>query len=148
MKQTIAKFICLLLVAVSIGLLFLPCWTMNDQGVSIAEYIYRPSQYRSLTTSLRDTMGRKKLANVIALPIFLLLAGCIALLAAGILRFKTKAPAVCCLCVGVLGSLVCLTNPILKCGSLWGLLLALYSCALLTGIVGTLLCRGEKAKRK
>lgn len=148
MKKTIIKLICLFLILVSVGLLFLPCWTVDDKSISPAAYIYRPSEYRSLTTALRSVMNSKKLATRIGMPVFILLAGSIVLLATGAIKCRTAAPAVCCLFTGLLGVIICLLSPILRCGTLWGVRLALYSLMLVLGAAAAAITRqtGRKAQ--
>lgn len=141
MKKMILKVICIILVGISLGLMFAPCWTAGDQSVSPAGYIYRPSNFRSLTTELRSVMNTKKLATHIAMPIFVLLACCIVLLISSILKFKSNAPSISCLFIGLLGLGVCLINPIIRYGSLLDIRIGVYSAMIIVGFTAALLCR-------
>ena len=146
MKKTVMKIVCLLLVAVSLALLFLPCWTAGEANISPAEYIYRPSRFRSLTTELRPVMNTKKLATRNAMPIFVLLALNIVLLVSGILKLKSNAPSVCCLVIGMIGMCVCLISPIIRYGTMLNLRIALYGIMIVFGFAAAIRCRSHEKK--
>ena len=146
MTKIIMKIICLLLVAASLALLFLPCWTAGEVNVAPAEYIYRPSRFRSLTTELRSVMNTKKLATRNAMPIFVLLALNIVLLVCSILKFKSNAPAICCLVIGMIGMCVCLISPIIRYGTMLNLRIILYGIMILFGLTAAVLCRSKEKK--
>ena len=146
MKKTVIKIICLLLVAASLALLFLPCWTAGEASISPAEYIYRPSRFRSLTTELRPVMNTKKLATRNAMPIFVLLVLNIVLFISGILKIKSNAPAICCLVIGMIGMCVCIISPIIRYGTMLNIRIVLYGVMILFGLAAAVLCRSHENK--
>lgn len=129
------KILCIVLMLASMAvLLFLPCWTVEDESVSAAEYILAPSEYRALTKELREVSDSKKLTTRNALPIMVLLVGSTAGTTFGIIKIKKRLPEICAVLVGIVGIFVYLTNAIIKTGKIGLLGLILSAIVLLTGI--------------
>lgn len=139
MKENVVKILCLLLLVASIAVLFLPCWEYEgderEESASVADYILRPDEHRQLTRELRDTTDNKKLTTRVALPLFILLLGCIVLTIASVLLFKSSIPALSCVVVGVAGIYVYMTNVIVKVGSLWLIHVLFYVVILMAGVL-------------
>lgn len=129
------KILCIVLMLASMAvLLFLPCWTVEDESVSAAEYILAPSEYRTLTKELREITDSKKLVTRNALPIMVLLMGSAAGAVFGMIKIKKRLPEICAILVGFVGIFVYLTNKMIKTGKIGLLGLILSTIVLLAGI--------------
>ncbi len=143
-RKFIATRICNLIAAVLmlaiLVLQFMPCWTLDDQTISIGEYVWHPDDHKDFTKNFGKTLDTELDAGSIAgVHIVFAVGGLLGAVwcvskSAGVL------PSLLSAAIGIFGIISLNGNPILKVGSQW-LILMILSALLILAAVAAIITR-------
>lgn len=139
MAKKIVNLILAVVLLLNIVSFFVPYWTVDDNGVSIAGYILLPKEHKDLTKELKEVTGEKKLLTNVAFPLFICLLVDVVGFAAGLLLLKTRIAAIFALLSGFVHGFAFMTDIIVKGQSLWIIYIIAAVVTSLAGLVQLLI---------
>ena len=133
----ILNYVSALLLIVLLVLQFTPYWSFGEGAkageASVSQYIWLPSDYKTLTKELEKTFDDYSINNIIVPPIVVLVAGAVGIVLS-ILMAGKAVPCILPVLAGGVGLWGWLTMPVFKLGASWGIQVALMAVVLVVGI--------------
>ena len=117
-RVSLCNLVCVLLLLVIVAAqLLIPCWTVENKGVteavSVGEYVWFVKDYRSLTNDFKDVFGKDFKVDVVAYPhLYMLVVAGFALVFC-LKNHSDKFPSLLALALGIMNVYYYLTNPLL-----------------------------------
>jgi len=134
----ICHWVSAVLLIVLLVLQFTPYWSFGEGDkageASVSQYIWLPSDYKTLTKELEKTFDDYSINDIILPPILVLVLGAVGVVLGVLMAGKPLAGIIPTLC-GAAGLWGWLTMPVLKMGATWGIQVALMAVILVVGVV-------------
>lgn len=143
MLKVVSKGICVLLILLMLILIyfqFVPFWTAEDDTASISEFIWQPSDHKTIKRDFKANVDKNfNMNDIYAGPVLVLVSGILAIVLC-IVFFGRIYACLASAMVGVIGIWCYHSHAVFQLGANWQLHFAIAIAIAVIGAIGAMLC--------
>ena len=143
MLKVVSKGICVLLILLMLSLIyfqFVPFWSAEDDTASISEFIWQPSDHKSIKRDFKANVDNNfSMNDVYAGPALVLIFGIVAIILC-VVFFGEIYSYLASVAIGLIGMWSYHSHAVFRCGANWQLHFGTAVAIAVAGIVGLILC--------